>query len=57
MTDKNYKMNKLTKIMLASIVDSNYRGVVSSLFKEAEYHAEHARKKMSIKVTDTDKDD
>jgi hypothetical protein len=49
MTDKNYKMNKATKIMLASIHDHEYRGTFKNLFKEAESHSVHARKKMAVK--------
>ena len=49
MTDKNYRMDKMTKIMLASIQDDEYRGTFKNLFKDAESHATHARKKMAVK--------
>lgn len=55
-TDKNYKMTKLTKIMLLNIEDPHYRGVVSNLFQMAENHFSVSRKKMSIKVVDNDEE-
>ena len=55
-TDRNYKMTKLTKIMLLNIEDKHYRGVVARLFAEAENHSVVSRRKMSIKVVDTDEE-
>jgi hypothetical protein len=49
MTDKTYKMRKETKIMLASILDPEYKGIFKNLFKDAESHACQARKKMAVK--------
>ena len=55
-TDKNYKMAKLTKIMLINIHDTHHRGVVGKLFQEAESHSATSRKKMTIKVVDAGDD-
>jgi len=52
--DQNYKMSKTTKIFLESIHDREKRSINKKLFCEAEYHSYNARRKMSIKVVDTE---
>jgi len=56
--DKNFKMHKLTKIMLSNIHDDTERSVVRKLFCEAEYSYAGNKKKMAVKhVVDTASDD
>lgn len=54
--DQNYKMSKMTKIFLESLPDREQRSINKKLFCEAEYHSYSARRKMSIKVVDTEDD-
>jgi hypothetical protein len=53
-SDKNYRMTKLTKIMLSNILDDTLRSTYKKLFVSAEYQSAHLRKKMSVKVVETD---
>ena len=56
--DRNYKMNKLTKIMLSNIQDDAHRGLTRKLFAEAETSYAYNKKRMSVKhVVNTDSDD
>jgi hypothetical protein len=56
--DRNYKMNKLTKIMLSNIQDDAHRGLTRKLFCEAESSYANNKKRMSVKhVADTGSDD
>jgi arsenate reductase-like glutaredoxin family protein len=56
--DKNYKMDKLTKIMLSNILDQSHRALTRKLFAEAETSYANNKKKMSVKhVVNTDSDD
>ena len=56
--DRNYKMNKLTKIMLSNIHDDAHRGLTRKLFCEAEISYAYNKKRMSVKhVVNTDSDD
>jgi hypothetical protein len=47
--DRNYKMNKLTKIMLSTIFDESHRALTRKLFAEAETDFFKNKKKMSVK--------
>ena len=56
--DRNYKMNKLTKIMLSNIHDDAHRTLTCKLFCEAENVFANNKKRMSVKhVVDTGSDD
>lgn len=56
--DRNYKMNKLTKIMLSNIQDDVHRALTRKLFCEAETSYEYNKKRMSVKhVVNTDSGD
>jgi hypothetical protein len=56
--DRNYKMDKLTKIMLSNILDQSHRTLTRKLFCEAESSYAHNKKRMSVKhVVNTDSDD
>ena len=56
--DGNYKMNKLTKIMLSNIQDDVHRALTRKLFCEAETSYEYNKKRMSVKhVVNTDSGD
>ena len=56
--DRNYKMNKLTKIMLSNIYDQSHRALTRKLFCEAETSYEYNKKRMSVKhVVNTDSGD
>lgn len=56
--DRNYKMDKLTKIMLSNIHDDTHRGLTRKLFAEAETSYASNKKRMSVKhVVNTDSDD
>lgn len=57
-TDKTYKMDKQTKIMLSNIEDMNHRAVFKKLFVEAENLYVNNKRKMSVKhVSTTDTED
>jgi len=47
--DRNYKMDKLTKIMLSNIHDQSHRALTRKLFCEAETSYEYNKKRMSVK--------
>ena len=49
MTDKNYRMSKPLKTMLYTMDDVEHRSIMKQLFKEAESHSAHVKKKMSVK--------
>lgn len=52
--DKNYRMSKPVKTYLNMILnDPDKKAAHKSLFVEAESHAENSRRKMSVKVLDT----
>jgi len=56
--DRNYKMDKLTKIMLSNILDQSHRALTRKLFCEAESSYAYNKKRMSVKhVVNTDSDD
>jgi hypothetical protein len=55
--DKNYKMNKMTKILIAMMPDQTHRSVMKKAFAEAEQHASNSKKKMSVKHVATESDD
>jgi len=56
--DRNYKMNKLTKIMLSNIHDQSHRALTRKLFCEAETSYEYNKKRMPVKhVVNTDSND
>ena len=55
--DKNYKMNKMTKILIAMMPDQTHRSVMKKAFAEAEQHASNAKKKMSVKHGATESDE
>jgi len=52
--DKNYKMNKMTKIMLSLMPDQSSYSLVKKAFIEAEQHAFNSKKKMSVKHIPSD---
>ena len=47
--DRNYKMTKLTKIMLGGEHDESHKATMRSLFTEAEYAYSNNKRKMSVK--------
>ena len=47
--DRNYKMDKMTKIMLSNIHDQSHRALTRKLFCEAETSYEYNKKRMSVK--------
>jgi len=56
--DRNYKMDKMTKIMLSNIHDQSHRALTRKLFCEAETSYEYNKKRMSVKhVVNTDSND
>ena len=56
--DRNYKMDKLTKIMLSNIHDQSHRALTRKLFCEAETSYEYNKKRMSVKhVVNADSND
>jgi hypothetical protein len=57
MVDKNYRMSKPLKTMLYTMEDTNLRATYKKLFMEAENHYSTNRKKMSIKILDTETED
>jgi len=57
-SDRNYKMDKMTKIMLSNIHDQSHRALTRKLFCEAETSYEYNKKRMSVKhVVNTDSGD
>jgi hypothetical protein len=57
MTDRNYKMSKWLKTMLRTMPDVEMRPIYKNLFKEAESHSANVKRKMSIKIVDTESDE
>lgn len=54
MVDKNYRMSKPLKTMLFAMHDPAQRTEYKKMFMEAENHSVHVRRKMSIKIVDTE---
>lgn len=55
--DRNFKMNKMTKVMLTLMPDQTHYSFLKKAFAEAEQHASSAKKKMSVKHVTTDTED